>query len=82
MKQHYDALIARMPMRDPAAFPMLGAAQCDARYHDDMAAFFKDRSPRVDGGPRMLMQALEALDLCVAYKKAERPGVAKFLSLM
>jgi alanyl aminopeptidase len=80
MKQHYEELSKRLPMRDPANFPMLGARQCDDRYRDDMEAFFKERASRVEGGPRLLAQALEALEQCVAYRRAEGPGVAAFLS--
>jgi hypothetical protein len=34
--------------------------------------FFGGRSTKYTGGPRILTQVLEGIDLCVAYKK--RPG--------
>ena len=44
-----------------------------------METFFKGRSTKYTGGPRILTQVLEGIDLCVAYKKAQEPSVTEFL---
>ena len=41
--------------------------------------FFSGRSTKYTGGPRILTQVLESIDLCVAYKNAQEASVAEFL---
>ena len=52
---------------------------CDEPHQRDMEAFFKDRSPKLPGGPRMLAQATEEIELCRAYVAAQQPSVDAFL---
>ena len=44
-----------------------------------METFFKERSPKLPGGPRILAQASERADLCRAYVAAQQPSVDAFL---
>lgn len=80
VKANFDGLVAKLPRDSAARFPFYGARTCDEARVDDMKTFFHDREQKVTGGPRMLDQALESLQLCVAFKKAQGPNVAKFLS--
>jgi hypothetical protein len=41
--------------------------------------FFKDHSTKFTGGPRILAQVLEGIDLRIAYKHAQAPSVMEFL---
>jgi len=41
--------------------------------------FFSGRSTKYTGGPRILTQMLENIDLCIAYKNAQQASVAEFL---
>ncbi len=41
--------------------------------------FFKERSAKASGGPRMLAQALERISQCSAMRAAQQPGVIEFL---
>jgi alanyl aminopeptidase len=59
--------------------PYIAAGYCDAVHREDVEAFFKDRSTKYTGGPRILAQVLEGIDLCMAYKQAQAPSVAEFL---
>ncbi len=82
MKAHYDALAARLPRGEfspTAYFPWIGAGLCADSTHQEMEGFFKERSAGVAGGPRILAQALEAVDQCVARKTAQQPGLVAFL---
>ena len=57
----------------------MGVAQCDAALKAEMAAVFKDRINTLPGGPRVVAQALERLDLCIQQRETHRPGVVQFL---
>jgi alanyl aminopeptidase len=82
LKSHYDALVARLPRGEfspPAYFPWIATGLCAADTHQEMEGFFKERSASVGGGPRVLAQALEDVDQCVARKQAQQPGLIAFL---
>jgi hypothetical protein len=57
----------------------LGAGLCANSTHQEMEGFFKERSASVAGGPRILAQALEDVDQCVARKTAQQPSLVTFL---
>ncbi len=79
MRANYAALEARLPREFTARFPSWTAELCTVADRDGMAAFFRPRMVNVEGGPRNLAQALERVDLCVAFKAAQQAGVAAFL---
>ena len=45
----------------------------------EMVDFFKERSPKLPGGPRLLAQAQEAIGLCRVYNATQQPSVKAFL---
>jgi len=79
VKQNWDALIAKLPTDVGAYLPYVAGGYCDTGHHQDAEAFFKARSTKYTGGPRILTQMLEGIDLCVAYQKAQEPSVTEFL---
>jgi alanyl aminopeptidase len=79
VKQNWDALTAKLPTDSAAFAPYVAAGYCDTGHRGDVEAFFKDRSTKFTGGPRILAQVLEGIDLCVAYKQAQEPSVTEFL---
>ena len=80
VKHNFDTLVGKLP-RDAGAFlPFIGVPLCDEGSRADLEAFFKDRSGRFTGGPRMLSQALERMKLCIAFRKAQTPSIADFFS--
>jgi alanyl aminopeptidase len=80
VKENYDALAARLPEEFAGRMAMVGSAFCDAEHRKDVEAFFTPRNARTDGGPRMLAQVLEAMDLCIAQKEAQAASVEAFLT--
>lgn len=80
VKRRYDAIAGRLPADTLAFLPFVATSFCDQEHLDDMVAFFKDRSPKLPGGPRILAQATEATRLCMAYKKTHAASAAKFLA--
>jgi len=79
IKQNWDALVAKLPTDTGAFVPFAAAGYCDAAHRQDVEAFFQGRSTKYTGGPRILTQVLEGIDLCVAYKKAQEPSATEFL---
>jgi alanyl aminopeptidase len=79
VKAHYDAVVARMPREISGFLPLVGASFCDPEHRRDVAEFFQERASKLPGGPRNLAQALEGIDLCVASRAAQEPGVREFL---
>jgi cytosol alanyl aminopeptidase len=79
VKQNWDALIAKLPTDTGAFLPRVAARYCDVGHREDVEAFFKNRSTKYTGGPRILAQVLEGINLCAAYKQAQEPSVTEFL---
>ena len=79
LKTNFDALAARLPRESPARFPSLASGFSDAASREDVEAFFKDRAPKYMGGPRVLAQTLEQIQLRSALKAAQRESVSDFL---
>jgi alanyl aminopeptidase len=76
---NFDAISNKMP---PMYRPFLAytlTALCDDARKAEAEAFFRPRIEKLDGGPRILAQALEQLSLCAAAKKAQRPGIVAYL---
>jgi alanyl aminopeptidase len=76
---NYDAISNKLPpmYRPFMAFTLV--ALCDDARRAEAEKFFRPRIEKLDGGPRVLAQALEQLSLCSAAKKAQTPGVVAYL---
>jgi alanyl aminopeptidase len=79
LKANFDALAARLPRESPAYFPLLFAGFSDEAHRTDVAAFFKDRASNYAGGPRLLAQSLEQIQLKAALRASQQESVAGFL---
>lgn len=79
VKQNWNALIANLPTDTGAFLPFIAAKFCDPQHRADAEAFFKGRSTKYAGGPRILDQVLEGISLCIANKEANESSVAEFL---
>jgi alanyl aminopeptidase len=79
VKDHLEALLTKMPPQAARSLVQVGVAQCDAALKAEMAAVFTDRISTLPGGPRVVAQALERLDLCIQQRETHRLGVVQFL---
>src|SRR5262249_24947728 len=57
VRKRFDVIAARWPADTLAFLPFVATSFCDQQHLDEMAAFFKDRSAKIPGGPRILAQA-------------------------
>jgi alanyl aminopeptidase len=82
LESHYDALTARLPrgaFSPVAYFPAVAAGLCTPEGRREAEAFFKARAAAVEGGARVLDQALESVDQCLARKRVQEPSLAAWL---
>ncbi len=79
VKQNYDAVLARTPREVTGTIPEFGAGFCDAAHRKDVEDFFRGRVEKLPGGPRVLSQTLETIDLCIASRQAQEGSVKEFL---
>ncbi len=83
VKAHFDQIMSGHPTifgNDVGSFlPGVGGAFCDAKSRAELQAFFTPLVDKYTGAPRALAQVLEGIDLCIANKAAQEPGVAAFL---
>ena len=80
LKANFDPIVAKLPREYAAYLVFVGVAQCDAALRKDVEDFFTDRNAKFSGGPLILTQGLERMDLCIANRAAQRPSIEAFLS--
>jgi alanyl aminopeptidase len=81
LKSHYDELARRLPegtFSPVAYFPAVAAGLCTTDARREMEAFFEPRTRAVEGGPRVLDQALESVDQCLARRQVQEPSLAAY----
>ena len=74
-----DSPDALLPAEMAAHLVFVGAGFCGAQQRQQVADFFTERNARAPGGPRLLAQVLERVDLCTALKEAQGQRVQAFL---
>ena len=80
VKANFDAIIARMPRETTGGITYVASGFCDAEREKDAKAFLGGRVGKLPGGPRNLAQTLEGIQLCIASRAVQEPGVREFLS--
>jgi len=68
VREHFDALVARVPKDTPGHFISEAGRLCSASDLAAFQSFFKERAAKFNGGPRRYGQALERIELCVAAR--------------
>jgi aminopeptidase N len=79
LKDHYDAVIARLPGELAGDAPRFADAFCSARDRAEVDSFFKGRVEKLTGAPRTLAQVLERISLCSAQRDLHAASFASFL---
>ncbi len=78
-KQHYEALMARLPPEFGIYMPLIASGFSDEAHRADVQAFFKDRVAKYPGAARNLAQTLEGIRIQEARVAAQQPGILAFL---
>ncbi|MFO0575895.1 MAG: M1 family aminopeptidase [Polyangia bacterium] len=79
VKEHFDALVGRLPREGGARLAAVGGALCTDAERTEVESFFTGRSTRYTGGPRILKQSLERIGTCTAFTAAQQGPLADFL---
>jgi alanyl aminopeptidase len=79
-KTNYDAILGRLPKQWGSGLVHIAGGFCDPAHRADAEAFFKTRTPTLEGGPRTFAQTMEGIDLCVARRATHQPSVRAFLA--
>jgi alanyl aminopeptidase len=77
--EHFDAISGRLPPMYRPSLALSPSSLCDDARKAEVEQLFRPRLEKLDGGPRVLAQALEQLSLCAAAKRAQTPGVVAYL---
>jgi len=75
LTEKLDELAARYGNSELGGMPWYAASFCTEEAAADVERFFEPRVAELIGGPRNLAAALEAIRLCAAKAKAQRPSV-------
>lgn len=76
-KNNFDAVAARFNERQLGNAPWYMASFCSEGAAAEIEGFFAPRVARLAGGPRNLAGAVEAIQLCAALAKAQKPGLGR-----
>jgi alanyl aminopeptidase len=79
VKDNFDKIVAKLPEPYRVYLAFTFVPLCDDARKPEIEAFFRPRIEKFEGGPRTMEQALEAMSLCSAARKAQTPGVVAFL---
>ncbi len=77
---HYDELLERLPRSHRKWLPWRASAFCSNQDRDRVEAFFAERIGRHSGGPRVLANVLEAIEICAAVVAAQRADAVAALT--
>ena len=82
-RAHADELLARMPKDEvnggAAGFAYMFTGSCDARRRDEAADYITKHFGSLPGGDRVVKQAIEAMDQCIASRAALDPEIRAWL---
>jgi cytosol alanyl aminopeptidase len=77
-KGHIDPLMSRLPQGRAIRTVWLGLSFCDQPHKDEMERLFAPKAQAYTGGPREVQNAMEAMSLCIARRKAQEPSARAF----
>jgi len=78
-RSHLPALLERTPEWSKGESAAYGQYFCDAAHRAEVEKFFAPRVRDLQGGPRILANTLEAIDLCIAKAAHHQPGLSAYL---
>ena len=72
VKEHYDAILARLP-KHHGGVQLVSTARafCDEPHAKAIEAFYAPKIDHIEGGPRVLASTLEDVRLCAAKRAAQ-----------
>ena len=78
--KHLDEVTAAVPFIVRPAIVRISGFYCDDVHRQELDTIFRPKLADLPGGEKELNEAIEAMDLCIAKRKAVAADVATFLS--
>ena len=82
-RAHLDDLLKRIPSEGTASgqayFAFIFTSSCSAARRDELARYVTDTFARMDGGARIVQQAIEGMDQCIAQRALIEPELRAWL---
>lgn len=83
IRDNRDAILARLPSEGTAVGPSIlayvFAASCSAERRDEIVEYVNRTFAVMPGGPRIVQQAVEGMDHCIAQRKLMEPEIRAWL---
>lgn len=79
LKDHFDELAPRLREDEAVGLIFVIRSFCDEAQRADAEAFLRPRVATIDGGTPVLEEHLERIDLCIAARRRDEPGIIEFL---
>jgi len=83
-KDNKDAILARIPSDattgGPTWIAFVFTSSCSAARRDEIVDYVTATFAKLPGGERMVQQAIEGMDQCIARRKLVEPGIRSWLS--
>ncbi len=76
VKTNFDSIAGKMPPMARGYLAFIAVAFCDEEHKKDAEEFF---GKKLGSAQQSVAQMSEAIDLCVAQRKQQTPGLVKFL---
>ncbi len=80
LRNHYDAVVRRLPEHVGGVLPQLGGRLCDAASKADFDATFADRASSAPGGARNYAQSSEKIGICLAARQLQRAPLKAYVA--
>lgn len=78
--KNFDAVLPRVSTAQQRYLPRMGRGFCDAARREEVRSFFEKRAQDLEGGPRELANALEEIDLCIAFKAQHQSAAEAYFA--
>src|SRR5262249_39400472 len=80
-QSNVDQIAAKRQPSRRGSLPWMGAHFCDRAHGAELSTLFAERIQSLEGGPRNLAGALEAINLCAARRTVQEPSFRKAFKL-
>ena len=79
MQKNWDAIVARLPKDGASRLPFFAAGYCDEEHAAALGGFFRPKLKENSGMDRALLQAVEEVRQCAAFKAQQGPALTAYL---
>jgi hypothetical protein len=79
LEANADAAISRAPATETGYWPFWAEDACHGEDREALARIFGPRAASIEGATQSLAEVLERIDICLEYRKSQKPSLDAFL---